>query len=94
VQLPAVPVTNKPTPSPLKPTPKVAAPAVQAPVAQSVPLPLKHAGFDGRVRYHLAGAGVQFYTTRDEARAAAKITGKKQYDQGPNFAKGKRFYVA
>jgi hypothetical protein len=37
---------------------------------------------------------VQFYTTRDEARAAAKITGKKQYDQGPNFAKGKRFYVA
>lgn len=88
VQLVAVPVSNKPTKSPIPVTPKPAA------VAPCRPMPIKHIGFDGRYRYYLPGSDARFCNTRDEARAIAESIGKKQYDAGPYAAKGKRFYVA
>lgn len=98
IQLPQVPVSTKPTPSPLKPTPKAPVAPV-APVARTagvkaraLPMPIIPAD-GGRTRYHAAPEGVTFYPTRDAARAAAAFSGK-QYDAGPTAAKGKRFYVA
>lgn len=102
VQLPAVAPTNKPTANPLK-TPKAPAQPKAALVGSvsftantpaSQPLALKHIGFDGRVRYHLAPAGATFFATRDGARAAAKLAGKKAYDQGPGFKGNNRHYIA
>jgi len=92
VQLPAVPVTNKPTPSPLKPTPK-AAPAPAVVIATGKPKALP-AGKDGRVRYHAPTLGSLFYSTRDIAREVAhSMPGKKQYDAGPQAQHGRRFFV-
>jgi hypothetical protein len=93
VQLPAVPVSTRPTPSPLKPTPKT----VPAPVTQ-VAVGLKPVAFpavNGRVRYHLPTADALFYSTRDVAREVAQsLPGKKQYDAGPTAPYGRRFFVA
>ncbi len=86
VQLAAVPVSNKPTPSPLKPTPVAAKPSLK-------PEPILPSD-GGRVRFYKAPANVTFYATRDLARAVAVVSKKKSYDAGPTAAKGARFYVA
>jgi hypothetical protein len=92
VQLPAVPVTNKPTPSPLKPTPK-AAPAPAVVTATGKPLAIRPVG-NGRVRFHMPTANSLFYSTRDIAREVAhSMPGKKQYDAGPQAQHGRRFFV-
>lgn len=91
VQLAAVPVSNRPTPSPLKPTP-VAKPA-PAPAVSLKPFPILPKD-GGRVRFHTAPASAYFFATRDRARMIAESTGKKSYDAGPTAPKGKRFFVA
>jgi hypothetical protein len=99
IELPAVPVSNKPTPHPQK-VAKKAVPT-QAQVIAKTAAP---AGFfgaprpilptdGGRVRYHVAPLNAAFYDTRDMARAQATVQGKKQYDAGPTAAYGKRFYI-
>lgn len=98
VQLPAVPVTNKPTPSPLKvaklvnpalTTPK----ATPAPAVTGKPLAIRPVG-NGRVRFHMPTVNSLFYSTRDIAREVAhSMPGKKQYDAGPQAQHGRRFFV-
>lgn len=105
VQLPAVPVSNKPTPHPQKVKAKVAATpsASSVLIAQHKLVPAKgNYGLPqpivpndgGRVRYHVAPANAVFYATRDLARAYAMIGSKKAFDAGPTALKGGRFFVA
>lgn len=104
VQLPAVPVSTRPTPSPLKPTPKAptatevrVAASLGATISASVAAtkPKAQAAVNGRVRYHDAPADALFYSTRDVAREVAhSMAGKKQYDAGPTAPYGRRFFVA
>jgi len=99
VQLPAVPVTNKPTPNPAS-SKAAKAPSQAAHIAQQAaswpvlkPVPIMPSD-GGRVRYHTAPVGAKFYDTRDMARAHAMVQGKKAYDAGPTASKGQRFFVA
>lgn len=94
VQLPAVPVSTRPTPSPLKPTPKAVVVPPATPVVANATKPLAQQPVNGRVRYHYPTASSLFYSTRDIAREVAfSQPGKKQYDAGPGALHGRRFFV-
>lgn len=83
VQLPKVPVSTRPTPSPIPVTKQL--PAKPQPIAPSD---------GGRVRYHTPCQGAVFYSTRDMARAQATVQRRKAYDAGPTASNGQRFFVA
>lgn len=90
--LPDAPATGRPTPSPVA---AKKAPTAVAPVSAPRPTP-GPAQRGGRVRYHAAPpvTTVSYYSTREQARQAARLSGKRAYDAGPAAGAGRRHYVA